>query len=139
MTSSAGGITTASVLGQGFRFSAACIPNPTAAPSSPFEGRALRDRLAMLASALAVNQPTIVVPVPPAATCGLIQGTIAPGGVITRVRTQFCYGPSGYLIVETTTDGSGGADEAASAVLAAIALRAENLPKIDDNLSPVTK
>jgi hypothetical protein len=126
------GVTTTTVLAQGLRISVACIPNPGARPSAPFEDGALHNRLAMLAAALGISQPVIRVPVPPAASCGLIEGTIAPGRVPTRVRTEFCYGPNAYLIVETTTDASPRADDAVSGVLASIAVRTDNPPKVEN-------
>lgn len=137
--SSLGGVMTTTALGPGLRVSAACIPNPEPRASAPLRGKALYDRLAMLAAALGVKEPVIRVPVPPAGSCGLIEGTISPGGAPTRVRTEFCYGPSAYLIVETTTDGSPHADEAVNRVLASIAPRTDNLPKLENSFSPVEK
>ncbi len=139
VSSRTGSVITATVIGQGFRISAACIPNPGPGASPLPEGKALYDRLATLAATLRVTDPVIRVPAPPAASCGLIEGTIAPGGVRTRVRAEFCYGPHAYLIVETTTDGSSNAEDAVTAVLASIAPQTDKLPKIQDSLSPVEK
>src|SRR6516164_262533 len=109
--SRSGGVMTMTAAGRGFRISAACIPNPPGAGTTPLEGKALRDRLAMLAATLGVREAVIEAPAPPASSCGTVEGTITPGGVRTRVKTEFCYGPSAYLIVETTTDGSRQAED----------------------------
>lgn len=125
VTERAGEVVTMTALASGFRLSVACIPNPSQGSSRPLEGEALYDRLAMLAASLGVHEPKILVPMPPAASCGLITGTIAPRGAPTRVRTEFCYGPRAYLIVETTTDGSSRAEDSASAVLNSINQRTD--------------
>jgi hypothetical protein len=127
---------TTSVVAEGVRISAACIPNPGGS-SPPLEGKALYDHLSRLAGALRVRDAIVRVPVAPAPSCGLIEGSTAPNGM--SVKTEFCYGPNGYLIVETTTDRSARAEDAASVVLASIAQRTDQVPKIENNFSPVER
>src|SRR5262249_15456921 len=133
VNSSVPGATTTTVTGQGFRISAACIATPAVAV---LEGTALSERLSMLAATIGVTRTSIKVPAPPAPSCGLIEGEIAPSGIVNKVRTEFCFGPNGYLIVETTTDSTSGADQIVAAVLSSIAKR-PNLSKIEAKFSEV--
>ena len=116
--------TTADITGPGYRISYACIASANA-PIPLLEGHALYDRLTSIAGSLGVSGAKVTTPVSPAASCGLIEAPAAAGRS-GKTRTQFCYGPLGYLIVETASDGSPAAEQAVSAVLASIAARPAN-------------
>ena len=117
---SAPNATSAETSATGYRFSYACIANPNAVPAAPLEGQALHDRLSGLAQSLGMRGAKVTVPASPARSCGLIEGQTDAGGKTIKTRTEFCYGPRAYFIVETSSDGALASEAAVQSVLDSI-------------------
>jgi hypothetical protein len=114
---------TATLSRSGLSLSAACIAEPGQPTELVLDGPALNERLSMLAGTLGVIGAVVTAPTLPGASCGLIEGQKAVGDAAVHVRAKFCYAPGALFIVEASSDGSSGAEQAALAAINSVTSR----------------